>query len=156
MPTYFFNLKTPAGTIRDPDGTDLPDELSAREHARLVACELMQHRQLRTRSWRIDLCDSEGRLCLDLLFASVDDSMGHLTPELRRSVEDLCAKSSSLSEMIRALRLTIIEVQGTIARSEGAPYIAAVNGVAVDNKAARIGSAALRNRGLRSEPMPGN
>ena len=111
-------------------------------HARLVACELMQYRQPRTHSWRLDVCDSEGRQCLDMLFASVDDSIHHLTPELRRSVEDLCAKSSSLNEMIRALRLTIIEVRGTIARSEGAPYIAAINGVAVDNKTAHMGSAA--------------
>jgi hypothetical protein len=142
MPLYFFNLKTAEDVIRDPDGMDLPDDSAARDHARLVACELMQHRQLRTHSWRLDVCDSEGRRCVDMLFASVDDSIGHLTPELRRSVEDLCAKSSSLSEMIRALRLTIIEVQGTIARSEGAPYIAAINGVAADNKTAHMGSAA--------------
>jgi hypothetical protein len=136
MPTYFFHLKTPAGAIRDPDGTDLPDELSAREHARLVACELMQHRQLRTRSWRIDVCDTEGRLCLDLLFASVDDSMGNLTPELRSSVENLYAKSASLSEAINAIKLTLAQVKGTIARSERAPYVAAINGVAVDDKTA--------------------
>jgi hypothetical protein len=142
MPTYFFHLKTPAGTIRDPDGTDLPDELSAREHARLVACELMQHRQLRTRSWRIDVCDSEGRLCLDLLFASVDDSMGHLTPELRSSVENLCAKSASLSEAINAIKLTLAQVRGTIARSERAPYVAAINGVALDEKTPKVRSVA--------------
>jgi hypothetical protein len=142
MATYYFHLKTPAGTIRDPDGTDLPDELSAREHARLVACELMQHRQQRTRSWRIDVCDGEGWRCVDLLFASVDDSLRHLTPELRSSVENLCAKSPSLSEAINAIKLRLVQVKGTIARSERAPYVAAVNGVAVDHRWSDMGSVA--------------
>ena len=134
MPLYFFNLKTAEATIRDPDGTDLPNDSSAWEHARRVACELMQHRQPHTHSWRMDVCDSEGRQCVDLLFASVDHSIDHLRPELRSSVEDMCAKSSSLSETIRAVTLTIAQVRGTIARSEGAPYLAAINGVAVDNE----------------------
>jgi hypothetical protein len=132
MPIYFFKLKTGEGTIRDPDGMELPGEAAAREHARLVACELMQHRQLRTRSWRIGICDSEGRRCLELLFASVDDSMCHLTPELRGSVESLCAESASLAEAINTLKLTLVQVKGTIARSDRAPYLAAINGAAVD------------------------
>ena len=133
MPLYFFNLKTREGTIRDPDGTNLPDESSAIEHARQVARELMAHQKLGTRSWRIDICDGEGRSCTDLLFASLDDTISHLTPELRSSVEELCAQSSSLSETIRAVRLTLAQVRGTIARSEGAPYVAAIKGVAVDD-----------------------
>ena len=134
MPLYFFNLKTAEGTIRDPDGTDLVNDSAAWEHARLVACELMRHRQPYTHSWRMDVCDGEGRHCVDLLFASVDDSIDHLRPELRSSVEDMCAQSSSLSEMIRAVTLTIAQVRRTIARSEGTPYVATVNGVAVDDE----------------------
>jgi hypothetical protein len=72
MPTYFFNLKTEEGAVCDPEGTDLPGESSAREHARLVACELMRHRAPRTRCWRMDVCDGEGRTCVDLLFASIE------------------------------------------------------------------------------------
>jgi hypothetical protein len=142
MPIYFFNLKTAEDTIGDPDGTDLPNDSAACEHAQLVARELMQHRQLKTRSWRMDVCDGEREHCVDLLFASVDDSIDHLSPELRSSVEELCAKSSSLCETIRAIRLTVAQVRGTIARSEGALYVATINGVAVDNKTADNGSAA--------------
>ena len=68
----FFNLKTAEATIRDPDGMDLRDELSARKHARTVACELMRHREALTRSWRLDVRDGDGRQCFDLLFATVD------------------------------------------------------------------------------------
>jgi hypothetical protein len=142
MPLYFFNLKTGEGTIRDPDGTDLPNEQAAWEHARLVACELMQHRQPQTNSWRIDVRDSVGRQCVDLLFASVDDSINHLRPELRSSVENLCAKSAALNETIHAVRSTLSQVMGTIARSEGGPYLAALDGVAVDNRSAGFRSVA--------------
>jgi hypothetical protein len=79
---------------------------------------------------------------LDVLFASVDDSIRHLTPELRSSVENLCAKSASLSEAINAIKLTLTQVKGTIARSERAPYVAAINGVAVDDKTANVRSVA--------------
>ena len=73
MPIFFFNLKTAEGTIRD-DGMELRDELSAREHARTVACELMRNREPLTRSWRLDVRDGAGRQCFDLLFATVDEA----------------------------------------------------------------------------------
>jgi hypothetical protein len=66
----FFSLKTAEATIRDPDGMDLRDELSAREHARTVACELMRDREALTPSWRLDVRDGAGRQCFDLLFAT--------------------------------------------------------------------------------------
>jgi hypothetical protein len=128
MPTYFFNLKNLDGTIYDPEGMDLPDESAVREHARVVACELMQHRQPRTRYWRLDVRDREGRTCFELLFAAVDESLGYLRPDLRNSLERLCANCASLSETIHALKLTLLQIRGTIARSEGTPYIVAVNG----------------------------
>jgi hypothetical protein len=46
----------------------------------------------------LDVCDSDGTLCFDLLFATVDCSINHLAPELRRSFEDMNAKSASLFE----------------------------------------------------------
>ena len=74
MPIFFFNLKTAEATIRNPDGMDLRDELSAREHARTVACELMRHREALTRSWRLDVRDGAGRQCFDLLFVTVHEA----------------------------------------------------------------------------------
>jgi len=71
MPIFFFDLNTAEATIRNPDGMDLRDESSAREHARTVACELMRHREALTRSWRLDVRDGAGRQCFDLLFPTV-------------------------------------------------------------------------------------
>jgi hypothetical protein len=135
MSMYFFNLVTPRETIIDASGTDLPDEASAREHARLVACELMRHREVVTRSWRVLVSDSGQGSCFELLFACVDSTIDHLTPELRKSVETLCTRSATLSDAIRAVRSTLLEARATIARAEGRPYLAARNGAAVDGNA---------------------
>ena len=132
MPTYCFHLKAGSdGTIIDTDGTNLLDYRSAREHAETVARELMAHREPRTRSWRLDVRDNDGLPCFDLLFASIDETLSHLTPELRSSVEGLYASSASLVEEIRGIKLTLLDVKATIARAEGALYLAAVNGAAV-------------------------
>jgi len=131
MPTYWFNLKTRDGTIIDPEGTDLPNDASAYEYAEAVARELMAHREPQTRFWRLEVRDS-GRLPKrDLLFVSIDETLSHLTPELRSSVEGLCASSASLVEGIGAIKLTLLDVKATIARAEGVLYLAAVNGAAV-------------------------
>jgi hypothetical protein len=131
MPKYFFNLAAREEIVFDREGVDFLDERSAREHAAVVARELMAHRELRTRAWQLDVRDSNGLPCFDLLFARVDDTLGHLTPELRSSLEGYHASSASLAEAIRAIRLTLLDVQATIARAEGALHLAAVNGVAV-------------------------
>jgi hypothetical protein len=71
---YFFDLRTPEETIRDPEGTDLDDDSSAQEHARTVASELMRNCEPLTRSWRLEVRDSTGRRCFDQPFATVDAS----------------------------------------------------------------------------------
>jgi hypothetical protein len=50
MTAYHFDLVTLDRRIPDSNGTELPDEASAREHARQVACELMLHQEPRTRA----------------------------------------------------------------------------------------------------------
>jgi hypothetical protein len=132
MPTYFFNLTTAHEMIRDPDGTQLPDEAAARAHAQAVARELMQHRQIQTRSWRLTAWDDRGRPCFDLLFATVDNSLDHFRPELRKSCEDLHVKTASLFDAMQEVRRTLLQVKATLARADGLPYLAAVGGVAVD------------------------
>src|SRR5215475_5883127 len=121
MPTYFYNLQTIDGIIRDSEGTDFPSRYLAWEYGRMVARELMQHREPATRSWRLDVYDCEGTLCFDVLFATVDDSILHLPPELRRSVQDMHAKSASLIEVMHRTKLTMSQLRATIAQSESVP-----------------------------------
>jgi hypothetical protein len=100
MPSYFFHLKTPNETIRDTEGTQLPGETAAHEHARLVAGELMRNQEPSRRAWRLQVCDSEGRQAFQLLFASVDDTISHFSPDLRSSIEDMHAQKASLDDAI--------------------------------------------------------
>ena len=131
MPIYFFNLKTAQRDIRDPDGAEFGDEPTAWGHARQVARELMKGRELQSRSWRIVVRDSEGLQCFELLFASVDVSIEPLGPELRHSIEDLHRKQASLTDAIGAVRLSLRQIQATIQRSKGKPFLASIDGVTI-------------------------
>jgi hypothetical protein len=121
MSTYFYNLQTLEGIIRDPEGTDFPSQYLAWEHGRLVARELMQHRESVTRSWRLDVYNGKGALCFDVLFATIDESILCLPPELCRSVQDLHAKSASLIEVMHATKFIVCQLRATIAQVECFP-----------------------------------
>jgi hypothetical protein len=138
MPIYFFNLHTPNSVVRDPSGTDLPDEGSARAHALAVARELMRHREAQTRSWQLFVSDSEGREVFQTLLATADESLERFSPELRSSMEAMHAQSASLSDTIRSVHHSILRLQGTMARAEGAPYLAAIGGLAIDRDATKL------------------
>jgi|SRR5215467_13740169 len=128
MPRYYFNLKKREGTLLDPDGTDLPDEAAARKHALQVMRELMHNAHVRTRAWRLAVMDQDRNPCFELLFASHDGSMAHFTPELRSSIEMVCRRQASLTDTIVDVRATMLQLRGTLARSDGRPYVAAENG----------------------------
>jgi hypothetical protein len=131
MPVYYFNLRTAHGEIRDPDGTELSDEPTARKHARQVARELMKCREPQCRSWRIVVRDSNGRQCFELLFASVDDSITAFDSELRGLIENSHRKQASLIDAIAAVRLSLMQLQATMAQSTGRLYLASVDGSAL-------------------------
>jgi|SRR5712671_162814 len=79
MPRYFFNLNDGRKVIPDVEGTELPDDDSARAHAAQVARELARNREEESRSWRLAVCDAQGTLCFEVPFAS----LGELTPRTR-------------------------------------------------------------------------
>jgi hypothetical protein len=117
MPFYFFHLKNNGATIPDPKGVELPGEKAARVHARRVARELMRNREFSTRTWRLDVRDDKGNFCFDLLFASVDDSIAHLAPDLRSSLEDVCRNAASLGDAVDQVRATLLQLKGTLGGS---------------------------------------
>jgi hypothetical protein len=115
---YYFDLKNSEGTLLDTDGTELPDECAAREHACQVVLELMRNASVRRRMWRLTVSDQDRMSCFECLFASHDDSMAHLTPELRSSVEMVCREHGALTDAIVDVRATILQLRGTLARSD--------------------------------------
>jgi hypothetical protein len=118
MARYYFDLKNSEGTLLDTDGTELPDETAAREHACQVALELMRNASVRTRMWRLTVSDQDRMSCFECLFASHDESIAHLTPELRSSVETVCRGHAALTDAIVDVRSTILQIRGTLARSD--------------------------------------
>ena len=73
--------------------------------------------------------DSARRPCFELLFATVDSTIDHLTPELRASVEKLCSRSASLNETIRAVTSSLTMTRATLARIESRPHLVALPAV---------------------------
>src|SRR5262249_7994632 len=66
--------------------------------------------------------------CFELLFVSYDDSLSHLMPELRSSVETVHRTHASLTDAIVDMRMTLLQVKSTLARANDMPHIAAVDG----------------------------
>jgi hypothetical protein len=69
MPSYFFDLTTDSGLIRDVEGTDLRDDTEASEHARFVALELMRGREAETQTWQLEVYDGARQRRLKVPFA---------------------------------------------------------------------------------------
>jgi|SRR6185437_5365188 len=134
MPMYYFNLKDAQGIYVDPEGTELSGDAEALEHARQVATELMQRRESKTRSWRLQACDEDRNVVFELLFATVDHTIHHLPPALRQTVETVSARTAGLSDAICDVRASIYQLKGTLAKSNRAPYLAALNGSRIEPK----------------------
>ena len=71
MPRYFFNLNDGRRIVPDVEGTELPDDDSARAHGYQVVRELARNRERTTSSWRLTVCDAQGAPCFELPFASM-------------------------------------------------------------------------------------
>jgi hypothetical protein len=83
VPRYFFNLNEGRRIIPDLEGTELPDDDSARTHGCDVVRELARNRERTTRSWRLAVCDAQGAPCFELPFASMDDPVSTVILPLR-------------------------------------------------------------------------
>ena len=129
MTTFYFNLKDGRTIIPDPDGTELLDEEGARAHAVTVAREAMRNNEVRTRNWRIQVCGGNRKPLFEVLFASVDETMDHLPGDLRDSVENVSTKFASLADTIHDVRMSMLELRTTLARAEGVPHLATLNGL---------------------------
>ena len=128
MATYYFNLKGHHGRDVDPQGTELADLAEAKEHARQVALELMHRRELKTRSWRLEVCDAGRMPIFELLFATVDPKLAQLPPALRTRVEELSARTGGVVDAIVDIRNTLHQLRGSLAKSNREPYLAALDG----------------------------
>jgi hypothetical protein len=125
---YYFNVRTGASDMLDPEGTELPDLTAARVHAVEVARELLKSDEVKKRPWRLDVCDRRGAPMVQVLFSTVDSSLDHLESGTRELIE-------RLSESRRRLAETMFKSQSLLQQSRKAraeiarkPYLIAIAG----------------------------
>src|SRR5262245_18326154 len=128
MARYFFNLRDGSRGYLDHTGVDLPSDDAAVDHARLVAAELVRNRERKTRHWRIDVQNEEGKRIFETALISQDRTLAHLRPPLRKLVEELGERCCALQETIAVARVTVRQSRALVARSRGRPHLAADRG----------------------------
>jgi Domain of unknown function (DUF6894) len=128
MPTYTFRLLDDSGGVTDDLGIRLPDSKAAYSYARDVAHEVMDRREVTTRSWRLDVYENGAEKVFEILFASVDGTLDHLRPDNRKLVELTAVRRRLLHDTFHAAWITCRESQALIARSQGKLYLAADHG----------------------------
>jgi hypothetical protein len=88
----------------------------------------MDHREQRTRHWRLDVYEDNAEKVFEIRFASVYQTLDHLTPDYRAAVERCAQRIRSLKDVYYDATLTRRESQSLVARSRGKPYLVADRG----------------------------
>jgi uncharacterized protein DUF6894 len=128
MPLYYFTLKGGGDAFSDQEGFELPDLAAAREHATAVARELMRHRELPARKWRLEVYDDYLIPCFEILFAEVDETIAHLDPKYRKSLESVARLSALVDDAFSEVRATLSEVRETLAEADRIVSAVSMNG----------------------------
>src|SRR5262249_19601636 len=93
-------------------------EAAARKEAILVAHDLMRNREIKTRAWRIEVCDENLRPCFELLFAEFDETASLLPPELRAFHIVTSQRMAALSDAVLTLSGTLAQVIETLSHAD--------------------------------------
>jgi hypothetical protein len=128
MPLYTFELRDGSCGIADTVGVSLADRDQALCYAYEVIRELMGSCEQQTRTWRLDVYEDHDRRVFEIPFARLDETLDHLSPHWRSTIEDLCDRTRVLREAYNAARITLRESRALVARSRGKPYLATEGG----------------------------
>jgi hypothetical protein len=126
MKTYFFDLLAQEGWIIDRDGTSLPGVHAGLEHASTVARELMKGAERSRRHWRLRMRDEKSAGFGELLFASVDPTLDHVTPPVRTVIENVSWQLGELVQMVIRLDRQRYEYRAFWARLNRRPFLVAI------------------------------
>jgi actin-like ATPase involved in cell morphogenesis len=118
MPLFYFILKAGRKSSPDQEGQEFPNEAAARLHAAVVAKELMRNREATTRLWRIQVCNDYLEPSFEVLFAEVDETIAHLPPPLRVSIEKVARTAGALNDAVVEIQRTMSDVRQTLSRAD--------------------------------------
>jgi Domain of unknown function (DUF6894) len=128
MPRYTFKLNDDDHGVEDDFGVSLPNAEIAHRYSCDVVRELMSRREQSTRHWRLDVYQDDNEKVFEIPFATVDQTLDHLTPGYRAAMEQGAQRIRSLKDLYYDAMLTQQESQSLVARSRGRPYLAAYRG----------------------------
>lgn len=129
MPLYTFELRDGSCGIADTEGVRLANRDQALCYAEEVIRELMRGEcDWETCTSRLDVYEDHDVRVFEIPFARLDETLDHLSPGWRSTIEDWRARSLSLREAYTAARVTVREARALVARSRGRPYLAAERG----------------------------
>jgi hypothetical protein len=114
MSLYYFTLKYGRHTVTDDEGEELADDAAAKSHAESIARDLMQSRELKTRFWRIEVCDDYLNPLFDLYFSEADKTIGHLPVEWRNAITTVSRTAGGLVDAVVTIQGTLAEVRATL------------------------------------------
>ena len=123
MARYFFNLRDGDCGYIDTSGVDLSSHDAAKDYARRVAADLMKNRETKTRHWHIDVMDDQRAKIFSVALITQDETLGHLSPAVRSSLEELSRRSCALRDSIAQARAAQRRAKALIARSRGRPHL---------------------------------
>jgi len=124
MSAYTFRVLDGCGDIDDESGVTFRSRDRAIRYAHDIVHELMRNREVKTRSWRLDVYENgDGPICT-IPFASIDPTLDHLVPNLRTMVETASERQRLFREALHAANATVRESRALVARSRGEPYLA--------------------------------
>lgn len=118
MALYFFVLKHGDLTVPDRDGEELPDEAAARVYANAIIRDLMRNREFNTRLWRVEVLDENLAPCFDVHFSEVDETIGHLPPNLQEIIVTISRRAAELHETMKTMRATLTDAKNSLAKAD--------------------------------------
>ena len=128
MAHYFFHLRDGRRGYRDCEGVELPDDDAAKDYAQHVAAELIKNRNINARHWRIDVHDEQGQKICRVALISYDPRLSHLSPVMRKMLEESSDRRYALGEVIAEARATVARSRALVAKGRGRPYLLVDNG----------------------------
>lgn len=127
-PNYTFKLRDDGSGVEDDTGVSMPNDEVAYRYACDVVRELMDHREQRTRDWRLDVYEDHAKKLLEIAFASLDHTLDHLKLQERKLVELTSRRRRAVKDLCQTATFTVRESKSLVARSRGKPYLAVDRG----------------------------
>src|SRR3954462_2626644 len=103
MALFYFIVKIGRESFPDSQGDEFDDLEGAKQHAEVVAGELMRNREFKTAHWRIQVCDDYLQPLYECLFAETNPKLARYDEVLRGSVVRAARTAAKMNETMQQI-----------------------------------------------------